>query len=223
MINVLILGAGGHGHVVADILLQTNQARADCKVVGFLDDDPALADTAILGLPVLGAIAQIGEFNHDAVIIAVGDNRVRARLFQLLRAQGKRMVNAIHPSAVLAPNVRLGEGVMICAQVVVNTSTVIGDTVILNTGCTVDHHNAIGAHAHIAPGVHLGGNVSIGDGALVGIGAAVIPGRSIGDWAVIGAGAVVIKDVPAHTTAVGVPAQVIKQHGLETYTVRGMK
>jgi acetyltransferase-like isoleucine patch superfamily enzyme len=95
---------------------------------------------------------------------------------------------------------------------VVNTGTVIEDNVILNTGCTVDHHNYIGSHAHLAPGAHLGGDVRIGEGALVGIGTTVIPGRRIGDWAVVGAGSVVTRDIPPYTTAVGIPARVIKRH-----------
>jgi sugar O-acyltransferase (sialic acid O-acetyltransferase NeuD family) len=135
-----------------------------------------------------------------------------ARIFRSLRAQGEQIVNAVHPADVLTPDVRLGEGVVICAGVVVNTGSVIGDDVILNTGCTVDHHNRVEAHAHVAPGVHLGGNVHVSEGAFVGIGTAVIPGRSIGEWAVIGAGSSVIKDIPPFTTAVGVPTQVIKRH-----------
>ena len=196
--------------MVADILLRAHDAGTDYKPIGFLDDASALAGTTIMGLPVLGAIAQLDEFDHDAVIVAIGDNRIRARIFESVRARGERIVNAVHPAAVLAPDVRLGEGVMICAGVVVNTGTVIGDNVILNTGCTVDHHNRIGSHAHIAPGVHLGGDVTIGEGTVVGIGATVIPQRTVGAWSAIGAGSVVTRDIPAYATAVGMPARVIQ-------------
>jgi len=182
----------------------------NCTLVGFLDDDLALAGAVIMGLPVPGAIAQLDELDHDAVIVAIGNNRTRAHIFELVRARGERVINAIHPAAVLAPDVRLGEGVMICAGVVVNTGTVIGHNVILNTGCTVDHHNHIGNHVHIAPGVHLGGDVIIGEGTVVGIGATVIPQRTVGAWSAIGAGSVVSKDIPAHATAVGMPARVIR-------------
>jgi sugar O-acyltransferase (sialic acid O-acetyltransferase NeuD family) len=212
MPRVLILGAGGHAQVVNDILLRAYEAGAKCQAIGFLDDDLSLAGTGLMGLPILGPIAQLHEFDHDAVIVAIGNNYTRTRIFAKVRAQGAHIVNAIHPAAVLAPDVRLGSGVMICAGVVVNTGTVIGDNVILNTACSVDHHNHISPHAHVAPGTHLGGNVYIGEGALVGIGASVVPGCSVGDWAIVGAGSVVIKDVPPFTTAFGVPAQVIKQH-----------
>ena len=191
--------------------MRAYEAGSTCKPISFLDDNSSLTGTVITGLPVLGGISQLDEFDHDAVIVAIGDNRIRARIFESVRARGERIVNAVHPAAVLAPDVRLGEGVMICAGVVVNTGTVIGDNVILNTGCTVDHHNHIGDHAHIAPGVHLGGDVTIGEGTVVGIGATVIPQRTVGAWSVIGAGSVVTKDIPAHATAVGMPARVVRQ------------
>lgn len=208
--RVLIIGAGGHAQVIADVLLREQEQGVPIQPVGYLDDNPALVGQSSLSLPVLGSIACLPVIDHDAVVVAIGDNRTRARIFRSLRAQGEQVVSVIHPAAVLTPDVRLGEGVMICAGAVVNTGTVIGDNVILNTGCTVDHHSRVEAHAHVAPGVHLGGNVHVSEGAFVGIGTAVIPGRSIGEWAVIGAGSSVIKDIPPFTTAVGVPAQVIK-------------
>ncbi len=209
--RVLIIGAGGHAQVVADILLRRYEQGARIRPIGYLDDSPHLLSKELLGLPVLGAVASCAAFPHDAVVIAIGENRTRARLFDTLRQQGERFVNAIHPAAVVAPDVRLGEGIVICAGAVVNPCSTIGDNVILNTCCSVDHHGDIEAHVHIAPGTHLGGNVHVETGAFVGIGSAVIPGRCIGQWAVIGAGAAVTTDIPALATAVGVPARVIKR------------
>jgi sugar O-acyltransferase (sialic acid O-acetyltransferase NeuD family) len=208
--RILILGAGGHAQVVADILLRMAEHGNEITVLGYLDDDPALAHQRPLDLPVLGKTAGLATIPHDAIIIAIGDNRTRAALFQRLEAAGERFAIARHPTAVLAPDVQVGPGTMICAGVVVNPGAVIGADAILNTGCTVDHHNRIGDHVHIAPGVHLGGEVTIGEGALVGIGATVMPGRSIGAACIVGAGALIHRDVPDGATAVGVPARIIR-------------
>jgi sugar O-acyltransferase (sialic acid O-acetyltransferase NeuD family) len=153
----------------------------------------------------------LGQHAHDGCVIGIGDNRLRARLFRQLRAQGEQVATVIHPRAVIAPDVTVGAGVVIFAGVVVNTGATIGENVVLNTGCTVDHHNIVADHAHIAPGAHLGGDVRIGEGAFVGIGATVMPQRSVGVWSVVGAGALVHRDVPDRVTAIGVPARVTAQ------------
>ncbi len=209
MTRVLILGAGGHAQVVADILLAMKRSGQKIEVVGFLDDDPRRRDARILGLPVLGPLSARVTIPHDAVIVGIGDNRVRARIQKALQDEGVSLFAARHPNAVLAPGVQVGPGTVVMAGVVVNTGSHIGAGVILNTGCTVDHHNCIRDFAHIAPGAHLAGGVSVGQGSLVGVGAVVIPGITIGPWAVVGAGAVVVRDVPPQTTVVGVPARPI--------------
>lgn len=208
--GALIIGAGGHGHVVADILLAARAAGDGAQPAGFLDDDRSLAGATFLGLPVLGCLGDLLRIPHDAVVVAIGDNAVRARVFGAL-PKSESLTVARHPSAVLASSCSIGAGSMICAGVVVNPSSRVGVNVILNTGCTIDHHNMIGDHAHIAPGVHLGGNVKVGEGALVGIGATVMPGCTIGAWSVVGAGALVKDDVPDGATAVGIPARVLSR------------
>jgi sugar O-acyltransferase (sialic acid O-acetyltransferase NeuD family) len=219
--QVLIIGAGGHAQVVADILLRTQEQHPSAQLIGYLDDNPALHGQRFLNLPVLGAIDQLASIPHDAVIVAIGDNRTRAGIFAAIQVRGEKIINAIHPSAVIASDVRLGQGVMICAGVVVNTGTTIGDNVILNTSCSVDHHNHIAAHSHVAPGVHLGGDAHVGEGVLVGIGTAVIPGCSVGDWAIVGAGSVVTRDIPPFVTVLGAPARVIRRH--ESGQARGVR
>lgn len=209
--KVLILGAGGHAQVVADILLMNYESDKEILPVGYLDDDLSLKDRQFLGIPVLGSLNQINEFFHVSVIVAVGDNRIRAILFNKLNLQGEKLINAVHPDAVISLHVKLGSGVVICAGVVVNTGSVIGDNVILNTACTVDHHNKIHNHVHLAPGVHVGGEVEIGEGTLVGIGASILPQKKIGKWSVIGAGSVVISDIPDKVVEAGDPARIIRK------------
>lgn len=213
---VLIIGAGGHAQVIADVLLRMREAGANLTPAGYFDDDPALAGQTLLGLPVLGAIDQLSAVPHDMLIIAIGENSTRQRLFDALQGSGERFAVARHPSAVIAPDVQIGQGSVICAGVIVNPCSMVGANVILNTGCTVDHHNHIGDHVHIAPGVHLGGDVTIGEGALVGIGATVMPQRRVGDWSVVSAGSLVHTDLPDRVVAAGVPARVVRSIATES-------
>lgn len=205
--KIVVLGASGHGQVVADILFQMWAKGREMEIVGFLDDDPELKGRRVLGLPVLGPLSELPAAPHDAVILGIGDNRDRARVYAELVAARKRFVTAIHPSAVLAPDVVVGQGAVLAAGVVANPGATIGENAILNTCCSIDHHCHVAAHAHIAPGAHLAGRVSVGEGAFVGIGACAVPGVSLGAWSVVGAGAAVTHSVPEGITVAGVPAR----------------
>jgi len=208
--RVLLIGAGGHAQVVADILLAMNQGGNKLIPIGFLDDDAHLVGLRFLDLPILGTISDLPVVSHDALIVAIGHNRVRQAIWSTLSEQGETFATAVHPAGVIGRDAKVGSGTMICGGVVINPGSRIGQNVILNTGATIDHHNLIGDHAHLAPGVHTGGEVRIGEGALIGIGATVMPGISVGEWAVVGAGAVVTSDVPPFATVIGVPARLVR-------------
>ena len=206
----VILGCGGHGRVVLDILL--NDGGFD--LVGFIDSNPDLLDRRIDGLETLGGPDDLprlrAEHNIDCGIVAVGDNGARRALARRVEAMGLELINAIHPSANLARNVTLGRNIVVAAGALVCAHCQIGDSVILNTGSIVDHESLIGTAAHICPGSRLAGRVTIESGAFVGIGATVIQHVRVGYEAVVGAGAVVIEDVAPMSTVVGVPAREIK-------------
>jgi sugar O-acyltransferase (sialic acid O-acetyltransferase NeuD family) len=201
--GVIIIGAGGHGKVVADILQLQN-----VPIKGFLDDEPTTWNTMVLGLPVLGPIDQYREFAPDGLIMGIGSNSLREQIVELLEPGAINLwMNAIHPTATVARSVELGCGVVMAAHTVVNPDAKIGNHVVVNTGATVDHDCIIGDYSHIAPGVHLAGNTRIGTGVLLGIGSQTIPNCCIADYAIIGAGATVVDNVPANVIAIGTPAR----------------
>ncbi|GIW00309.1 acetyltransferase [Roseiflexus sp.] len=207
MKRVLIIGAGGHAQVVADILLRMHEMGADLTPIGFLDDNPHLFGEWRLGLPILGPLAAIDAVDHDCVVIGIGDNRTRRAIYERLTACGEQFTVACHPTAIVARDAVIGAGTVIAARAVVNAGAHIGMNVILNSGCIIEHHNRIGAHAHIAPGATLGGAVTVSEGALVGIGATVLPQRAVGAWSVVGGGAVVTSAVDDNQVVSGVPAR----------------
>lgn len=208
-IRVIILGAGGHAKVIADILLNPILKNKGFNFIGFMDDNPVLFNKFILDKPVLGSLEDLKNVPHDAVVIGIGDNGDRCHLFDLLSSRGEKFATIIHPSAVIAPDVKIGVGTVVFAGVVINTGADIKDNVILNTGCTVDHDCIVESHSHICPGAHLGGNVRVEKGAWIGIGSTVLHSINIGEWATVGGGATVINDILSNTTVVGIPAKAL--------------
>jgi len=205
-VKVLIVGSGGHARVVADILL----SAPGVDPLGFISPEPG-AGREFRGLPVLGGDDDAAVAAGDGVVLAVGDNRVRAALAETYGRKGVAFIPAVHPSAVVAADAELGPGCMICAGAVVGTGARIGAHTILNTGCTVDHDCVVGECCHVAPGAHLAGAVTLGTGAFVGIGACVTQGRTIGDWATAGAGSAVVRNVRPGAVVVGVPARELQE------------
>jgi UDP-perosamine 4-acetyltransferase len=207
--DVVIVGAGGHGKVVLDILRCSNAHR----VAGFLDADTTLADTEIAGVPVLGQVNLLPRLKHQRIrgaIIAIGDNRVRASYAKLVQDAGLELISAIHPAASVSETAEVGRNVVIAAGAVVCTHVKLGDSVIVNTAAVIDHECEIGEGAHICPGALLAGRVRIGQGAFIGLGARVLPCLCVGEHSTVGAGATVIRDVPPAATVVGTPARALR-------------
>lgn len=200
--KVILIGGGGHAKVVADILHQT----PELEPMGYTSLEPG---GELLGLPRLGGDDAAADTPHDGLVVAIGDNRTRRRVFASCQKRGETMVSAIHPSAVIGRDVTIEPGCMICAGVVINSGAVIRENTILNTGCTVDHDCVVGPHAHVAPGANLAGNVTVDEGAFLGIGSCAVQGVTLGEWSVVGAGGAVIGDVEPGETVVGVPARIL--------------
>jgi sugar O-acyltransferase (sialic acid O-acetyltransferase NeuD family) len=200
---LLVLGAGGHGAVVAEAAVEYRR----WSDIVFLDDSPAAE--SVLGLPVLGSISDVDLHVSDEtdVFVAIGDNANRLKLLDKLTIKGCSIVSIIHPTAIVSPSATIGAGSVICAGVIVNPRVEIGQGVILNTACTVDHDCVIGEGVHVSPGANLAGNVSVGSRSWIGIGAAIREGISIGADAIVGAGSAVVSDVADALTVGGVPAR----------------
>jgi len=211
--RLLVLGAGGHGRVVLDILLHDPAA----EIVGFLDNNPDIRGRRIDGFPVLGGIddleAVAAAHGIDALVIAIGDNGVRRGFARRIQQAGLELERAVHPAASIAGSASLGRNTVVAAGVVLCANCQVGDSVILNTGCIVDHQSMVGEGVHICPGVRIGARVKIEPGAFIGVGATIVPNVIIGCEAVIGAGAVVIESVPPLATVVGVPARTVRLSG----------
>lgn len=205
--RVIIIGAGGHGKVVLDTLLTTDQ-----KVAGFLDDSPQKQNLSILGVKVLGTLNKINEFSEQlsfAAFVAIGDNFKRKEIFLKLNKLGFTLIKAISPQAYVFDKNKVGAGTLVMPKAVINIDAVVAENCIINTGAVVEHECRIGDHSHIASQAVLGGNVTVGEEVLIGSGAVVLPNLKIGDRAIVGAGAVVLHDVPLNTVVAGNPAKEI--------------
>lgn len=200
---LVVLGAGGHGRVVADIL-QASERR----VLGFLDAGKPVGAT-VLGLPVLGDDDWLAT-HRAAVALGIGDNAARERLAARVLDRGAELVSAIHPRAVVASSAQIAEGVVIAALAVVNPEAVVERGAIVNTGAIVEHDCVIGAFAHLATHGTTGGGCKVGRLALLGSGATMLPRTSLGDGAVVGSHALVSRDIPARSLARGLPARVTR-------------
>ena len=189
-----LYGASGHGKVIKDIA----EAQGG-SVEGFVDDNPSLSKYCDK------------EVYHRAdglspMIVSIGINMTRKKIAERLSCE---FGVAIHPTAVVSPSAKIGEGTVVMPGAIINADVVIGKHCIINTGASVDHECVVGDYCHIAPHATLCGQVHVGEGTLIGVGASVIPCIEIGEWCTVGAGAAVVTNVPDNTTVVGVPAKVL--------------
>lgn len=204
---VIVLGAGGHAKVLIEALLKSGNL-----IAGIVDPDPKLADVEILGVHVLGGDNVVNEFSPFEIQLVNGLGSVglpvkRQQLFERFKGMGYKFATVVHPSAVVALDVVLGEGVQVMAGVVIQSGCCIGFNSIVNTRASVDHDCIIGDHVHIAPGVTFSGCVNFGIGSHIGTGATVIQGISIGRSCLVAAGAVVTKNITDGVMVRGVPAR----------------
>lgn len=194
--RLIIIGAGGHGKVIADIAKLNGY-----KDIVYLDDDRNIQECA--GCPVIGTVPESVFIDGDK-IVAIGDSETREEIQKKINT-----ITLIHPNAVQGSGVEIGCGTVVMAGVVINSSTKIGVGCVINTSSSIDHDCVIEDYVHVAVGAHICGNVHIGKGCWIGAGAVVSNNISICDDVIIGAGAIVVNDIVKRGTYVGVPAKVL--------------
>lgn len=195
-----IIGASGHGKVVADIAEKNGYDEIE-----FFDDNAKLKYCG--KRPISGTVNQAFDREND-FIIAIGNEGIRKKFMEIFH--GKHFPTLIHPDAVIADDVEIGEGSVIMAGVVINSGTRIGRGAIINTCASVDHDCIIGDYAHISVGSHIGGSAVIGNGTWIAIGASIINNVSVCPGCIIGAGGVVVRSIDVPGTYVGVPVRRIR-------------
>ncbi|MDP5130408.1 MAG: NeuD/PglB/VioB family sugar acetyltransferase [Paraglaciecola sp.] len=209
MSNLVIIGAGGHGKVVADAALLSKNWEA---IVFYDDSFPKIRSVG--NLQIVGKVKDLLEASHNSssvsVVVAIGNNHVRYKIYNELLEKGYSLPVILHPSSIISSSAKIGAGSVVLAGAVVNADAIIHASCIINSNAVIEHDCVINDGAHICPGSLLAGGVYIGKYSWIGIGATVIQSVNIGDNVVVGAGAVVLNALPSFVTAVGVPAKIIK-------------
>jgi acetyltransferase EpsM len=217
--EVIIVGAGGHGSELCSYIQDMAAQGQPVRVAGFVDEHKPRGMWG--ASEILGDLADLRDLVVQypryiyRYIIGIGDNRVRRQLAQ--RIGNLDLPNLApwslrHPGAIVGQDVEIGAGTCLAPGTIVTTRVRIGHHCILNVNASVSHDCVIGDFVNINPRVAICGSVSVGEGCYVGAGSTVIERVTIGEWTTVGAGATVTRAIPAHVTAVGVPARVIKQH-----------
>jgi sugar O-acyltransferase (sialic acid O-acetyltransferase NeuD family) len=200
--KLLIIGASGHGKVVADIALKMNRWQS----VAFLDDNKNINSS--MGLEVKDTSSEVSKYIEEyEVFVGIGNNVTRQKVQEKLETLGAEIPVLIHPTAVIGEQVEIENGTALMAGTIVNCCTRIGRGCIVNTGSTIDHDNCIEDFVHVSPGANLAGTVYIGKRSWLGIGSVVSNNINITSDCKLGAGSVVIKDITDPGVYVGAPVR----------------
>jgi acetyltransferase EpsM len=209
MRNLCLIGQGGHSKVIKEIVFSSNEYQ----IAAWLDDKLTCREekNGIIYGPVSLAKELAIEDKNMSFLVAIGQNQIRKKITVELSLPLERYAVLAHPTAVISPSAKIGNGTVIMPYCVVNASAVVGNHGILNTGAVIEHDTILGDYVHVSPKAVLTGGVVIGEGTQIGAGASVIPGIQIGSWSTVGAGATVIRHVNDLVTVAGTPARTIKK------------
>jgi sugar O-acyltransferase (sialic acid O-acetyltransferase NeuD family) len=217
MKKVIIYGASGHSKMIIDIIHKTKSH----EIVGFMDSCKTVS-AKVYGYEILGDLDNLNDLikSHDiyGVVIGIGDNYTRYIAHQSISKITPRInfVPIIHPSAIIAEDVKVPEGSVIMAGAIINAGAKIGKSCIINTKASLGHDSNMGDFSSLASGATVGGNVTIGNCSAVCLGASIINNVAIGDHTVIGSGALVISSIGDFKQAIGVPINSIKERKIDS-------
>ena len=203
MKSIAILGASGHGKVVAEIA-----ELCGFKSIIFFDDNHGIK--RLESWKVIGDTEDLLRrvSDYDACFVAIGDNKIRVKKTELLKNKNANIVSLIHPNAYVSEYSLLKKGTVVMANASINPYASIGESCIINTSSTIEHDCLIGSGVHICPNSALAGGVRVGNKTLVGIGSSIRQNIEIGHNVIIGTGSVVINNIPNSVLAFGVPAKI---------------
>ncbi len=208
MRDLVIVGAGGHGRELLDVVEAINALEPTWHVLGFLDDGtPDAKRLARRGMRLLGPADRLAELDA-AYVVGVGDNDVRRRIDALATEHGREAATLVHPLSSIGGDVELAPGVVVTAGARITTNVRLGRHTHLNINAVVSHDARLGDYVTLSPGALVNGTVTLADEVMLGTGAIVLPGVSVGRGTWVAAGAVVLDDLPEGVVAVGVPARV---------------
>lgn len=215
MKKLLIIGAGGLGREAAWVVRRINELSPQWDLLGFIDDNEEKWGQLEDGYPVLGGCDKLpGYYAEDEIylICTVGSARIRKKIIDKVGSllESPRYATLIDPSAVISDRVKIGDGTLICAKVIITVDITLGMHDIVNLSCTIGHDSVIEDCVTLHPSVNVSGNSYLENTVEMGTGSQIIQGRRVGTNTVVGAGAVIINDIPANCTAVGVPAKPVK-------------
>lgn len=214
MKDIAIFGVGGFGREVLALIKDINKVAPTWNIIGFFDDGYEKG-VMVNGFPNLGKTEDLNLWETPiSLAVSIGSPVIKKKILDKITNPLVDYPILIHPSVLIGDKeyVEIGKGCIVCAGNMITTNIKIEDFVILNLGCTVGHDTVIKKYAAFMPSVNISGEVTIGEGVYVGTGAKIINQLEIGEYTIVGAGAVVSKTLPAHCTAVGVPAKPIKFH-----------
>lgn len=214
--DLLVIGAGGLGREVVWLINRINAMASEPVwiLVGIIDDNPDLQGTVVNGVPVIGNVDSLSLYDTEIYVTCpIANPRIRESIINRCKLN-KHIIFAtlIDPAAIVGDSVKIGEGCIVCANTVITVDVTIDSFSIVNLACTIGHDAHMHSFTTLYPTVNVSGFVQIGSNVEVGTGSQIIQGVSIGAGSIIGAGSVVVRDIPAHCTAVGVPAKPIKYH-----------